>query len=189
MFEWLAEQFRPFTGGKTNRLSIPVFDGVFKPNNLLETAETVLERPGLEDLAMGKSGELFAACGRHVLAIAPDGKTTELHTFDAPITALAISPDGVLAVALGNRIMIGVGTDEETVIDAANDVGFVSVNALSFTANGHLLATEGSTRFACSDWSYDLMSKGRTGRLIDIDSGNGQGQRCRFRSGLRLRRA
>ncbi len=176
MFEWLSEQFKPFTERKTSRLSIPVFDGVFKPNNLLETAETLLERPGLEDMAVGKTGDLFAACGGEVLKIAPNGDTTQLHTFSNRITALALSPDGSLAIALGDRIVIGAGTNAEIVVKKVGGVDFVSVNALSFAPQGHLLATEGSDRFPTSQWSHDLMSKGRTGRLIKIDPHTGQAE-------------
>ena len=49
-------------GDRDEALSIPIMDGSLKPNNLLEEASVFVEREGLEDLAVGADGELYAAC-------------------------------------------------------------------------------------------------------------------------------
>ncbi len=174
MFDRLSKRLRSLATGKKNHLSIPVFDGVFKPNNLLESAEMLLERPGLEDIAIGASGELFAACGQEVIKVDQTGNAVSVCAFDDLITALAVAPDGTLAVSLGSKLIIAAGTEKELVVEDVARTAFVSINALAFTPSGHLLVTEGSRRFPVSQWSHDLMSKGRSGRVVRIDPATGQ---------------
>ncbi len=152
-------------GGNPTSLSIPIMDGPLKPNNLLESATVVIEREGLEDLAVAEDGALLAACGPTVLQLEPTGEWTQVAVFDRTITALAILSDGAMAVALGNAVLIS---------DAAggfSDIGsaagkFVAVNALHEDVNGSVLISDGSSVYPCAEWSHDLLGKGRTGRLL-----------------------
>ena len=48
-----------FFGYGDASVAIPVFDGSLKANNLLETAEVLFEREGLEDLIVGDDGQVY----------------------------------------------------------------------------------------------------------------------------------
>ncbi|MBV1926625.1 MAG: strictosidine synthase family protein [Rhodobacteraceae bacterium] len=174
MFDIMLSKLTSFGNGRSNSLSVPVFDGAFKPNNLLEEAETLLERTRLEDLVADAQGQLFAACGSTVLKVAPDGTTTDVASFDTAITALAILPEGGLCVALGDRIITGVGSGNERTIDQAANKPLVAVTAMYGQKNGGLLVCDGSAKHGVDDWSRDLMEHGKSGRLIRLDPANGQ---------------
>jgi sugar lactone lactonase YvrE len=158
-----------FAGGRDARLSIPIMDGALKPNNLLEDAEVFFEQRGLEDLALGPDGALFAAAGESVLRLAPDGTPTEIARFDREVTALAILGGGALAVGLGNAVAIRAASSACSMIDSCDGRPLRAVNALHATADGTLLISDGSATNAYAEWSRDLLEKGRTGRLLAHD--------------------
>ena len=174
MFDTMLSKLTSFGSRRSKSLSVPVFDGAFKPNNLLEEAETLLQRAGLEDLAADAQGQLFAACGSTVLKVAPDGTTTDVASFDTTITALAILADGGLCVALGNRIITHIGTGNERTVEQAAGKPLVAVTAMYGQENGGLLVCDGSAKHATDDWAWDLMEHGHSGRLIRLDPASGQ---------------
>jgi hypothetical protein len=150
-------------------LSVPILDGAFKPNNLLEDAEVILEKPGLEDMALAPDGRLFLAAGSEVLAF--DGKFTQvIARHDGLITALAVLADGRHAVALGDRIIV----QGQPPITRAVDRSFKAITALTPDSGDRILVCDASADHACDKWQYDLMNKGNTGRLVIMDpvSGN-----------------
>jgi len=155
-------------GGKTTSLSIPIMDGPLKPNNLLESATVVVEREGLEDLAIAKDGALLAACGAAVLRIEATGECRQIALFDRAITALTVLPDGAMVVGLGDAVQIadwhGVFYD----IDCGAR-RLVAVNALQADDHGALLISDGSSAHAYDHWRHDLLRKGRTGRLLSYN--------------------
>ena len=174
------------TRGKS--LSIPVFDGAFKPNNLLEEAEILVEHPGLVDVAASRSGRLFAACDRSVIEVSPTGKITEVTSFDRPVTALALMADDALSVGLGNKIVTAVGTPAEKSFENVGGRTLVAVTALYPEPDGGLLVCDGSKEFGCQDWAWDLMGKKKDGRLIRMDCQTGRWQGACVGVGLRFRR-
>lgn len=152
--------------------TVPTFDGVLKPNQMLEEAQVhaVLDAPA--DLATdGRT--LLVADGRRLLGIAPDsGAISELARFDAELTALACQ-GRLVALALDgrsvrvHRLSVDGSTLERSPTDPSWDSGsgggWTSINALAFMPDGSLLATQGSATHAVGDWSRDLMTLGRTG--------------------------
>jgi hypothetical protein len=157
-------------GRRDSGLSIPIMDGAFKPNNLLETAAVFAERPGLEDLALDANGALHAACGKSVFRIDAGGGFTQIATFDRDVTALALMKGGAMAVALGDAVLIsGDGVAADRVIDQCDGRKFVAVNALHARADGTLLITDGSTAQPYPAWSRDLLDSGASGRLLAHD--------------------
>ena len=178
MFDTLRSKLISLGNSRGNSLSVPVYDGAFKPNNLLEEAEIVLERAGLEDLVADAQGQLFAACGMSVLRISTDGTTSDVASFETAITALAILPDGGpcggLCVGLGDRVVTGVGTANERSVEQAEGRPFVAVTALYGQADGGLLICDASAHHKVGDWSRDLMEHGQTGRLIRLDPASGK---------------
>lgn len=180
MISALREWKDQWLGRGDASITVPVFDGALKSNNILEEAPvfTTLEAP--EDLASdGRS--LFVADGNAVLcydvasaAAAP----VEVHRFDRVVTALACLADGALAVALdGREVRLVGGAHDGRRWDGVGGVAFNAVNAIASGAGGRLLVTDGSLEHPVAHWRHDLMCLGRTGRLIDLDPLSGD---CRL---------
>lgn len=169
MVEVLSKLVGSVFGRRDSALSIPIMDGALKPNNLLEDAQVFAERTGLEDLALGADGTLYAAAANTVFRVSDRGEFEPAATFDRDVTALAIGADGTLAVALGNALRLG-----EHRIDNADGRALVAVNALHFRADGSLLVSDASATRPCVEWRHDLMDKGRSGRLLQHDATTGR---------------
>lgn len=170
MLESVGQVFGGLFGRRRSTLSVPILDGAFRPNNLLEDADVVLERAGLEDIALSADGSLFAAAGRELLLIGKDGARV-VETFDGPITALAFLKDGRRVVALGDHILI------EGRVDAVTQAAgrpLRAVTALSPAADGKLLVCDASADNAYERWQFDLMDKRHSGRLLSIDPASGK---------------
>lgn len=171
MFDNIISKVMPFIGKKqVNGLSVPVFDGVFKPNNLLEEAMVLVEKPGLEDLAVDSRGQLVVACGREVHKVTPHGTLTQIAGFDTDVTALAILPDDSIVVGLGNSVVFGVGSEDQHSLDSAAGKPFVAITAISVQSDGGILICDSSDKYPCADWVWDLMGKKKTGRVIKYAS-------------------
>jgi len=166
MFDALSAALFP---SRRKSLSVPVLDGALKPNNLLEDAAVILERPGLEDLALDGDGTLHAACGPTVLRVAPGGEATVAATFDRTVTAIAFLADGTLAVGLGDRVVLDALGAATHTIETVAGKALSAVTALSAGPDGSLLICDGSAGRPCAEWSRDLLKAGRSGRLIGYD--------------------
>jgi hypothetical protein len=152
-------------------ITVPIFDGALKPNQILEQAETFAELEAPEDLATHGTS-LFVADGARVLRYDGDTATTAAAV-DRRVTALACLPDGGLAVALdGTEVrVIGGLHDGRTWTNIAGRP-LTAVNAISASADG-LLVTDGSQTQPYDRWCHDLMSLGRSGRLVGLDLKSG----------------
>jgi len=157
-------------------ITVPVMDGALKPNRVLDDAERVATRAGLDDLASDGQA-LFVSAGPVLLRL--DGeRLVELRRFDADISALAAAPGGLLAVALEGRSVrllshAGGAWAERARLDRIGDVPLVGVNALQFEGVDALLLSDGSMRHGPADWCRDLMEKGRSGRVARWRFGGG----------------
>lgn len=157
-----------FWGRGAASITIPIMDGAFKANRLLDTAEVVMELVGLDDLASDGSCLWFSA-GSGVYRL--DGHQALLvRQFDRPVTALAVGARSV-AVALGGaRVQVFAleGTACGALVaqlDGMAGQPLHCVNALAFDPAGALLLSDGSTQHAPADWCHDLMGKGASGRV------------------------
>ncbi|MEH6497414.1 MAG: hypothetical protein V7740_16845 [Pseudomonas marincola] len=169
MFNAVSKLLKPLFGGRGSSLSVPILDGAFKPNNLLEQAPVYAEHPGFEDIAVGPDGDLYAACGSDVVKIPASGDLIPVSTFDQTVTALAFLPDGSMAVGLGTSVAVNARTKECQIISSADGKPFVAVTALQATPDGSLLICDGSEAQPYPEWSRDLMEKGSSGRLLRYD--------------------
>jgi hypothetical protein len=153
--------------------TVPPFDGQLKPNQLLEHAAVLAEFAAPEDLAT--DGEaVFLANGEAVLRLGA-GATGEVARFERPVTALCCLPGGALAVALGgSEVRIVGGPHDGRRWEQAAGAPLIAVNALAPGPDGRsLIATDGSRKEPYERWCHDLMSHGRSGRLIAFDAGTG----------------
>ncbi|MEZ5674725.1 hypothetical protein SAMN06265173_103173 [Thalassovita litoralis] len=173
MLDNLMNWIGSFGNTRSKSLSVPVFDGALKPNNLLEEAEILVEQPGLNDLARRDDGQIFTASANTLYALSKDGALTETMTFDRVISALAFMADGRPVVGLGDRIVLAPGSADERVVDTVKGRKLVAVTAIYRQPDGGLLVCDGSDRHGVDDWAWDLMGKNSGARLIRIDPASG----------------
>jgi hypothetical protein len=154
-------------------ITVPIFDGALKPNQMLERAEVVDRFDEANDIATD-GRVLFVADGRRILRLA-DGAETEAAAFDRTVTALCALGDGGLAVALdGREVCIrGGGADGSRSTGPAH-APFHAANAIARLPDGRLAVTDGSLRNDGAQWVHDLMGRGSTGRLILLDPRAGE---------------
>ncbi len=86
-------------------ITVPVMDGALKPNRALDEASVVAELPGLDDIA-SNGDQLYASAGAALWRL--EGETlSEWRRFDGTVTAVALSGEGKVAVALeGRRVVV-----------------------------------------------------------------------------------
>jgi hypothetical protein len=149
IFDPLLDLFR----GKA--LTIPPMDGALKPNKRLDDADVVAEVERPDSLIFDGASVIYAS-GNRLQRI---GATRPLREFPANISALALAPDGRLAVGLDSGlVMVG---DEEV-------PGFNCPTAFCF-AGEDLIVCNGSGTARPEDWVEDLMRGGATGSLWRVD--------------------
>ena len=146
-------------------ITVPIMDGALKPNRALDEATVVLNLPGIDDIA--SDGQQLLISAGPVLYVLENGVARELRRFEAPITALAVSAKGHVAIALDGR--------ELRVLDAAGATlaqtqtlggrNLRSANALAFEGDDSLLVSDGSEQFGPEQWCHDLMQHGKTGKV------------------------
>lgn len=172
MLDFVARKVGNLLGRGGSSLSVPILDGAFKPNNLLEEAEVLLETAGLEDMALLPDGNLLVAAGAEVLAL--EGNATRLvERHDGAITALAILKDGRRVVALGDRLVI---EGRPAPVTEAGGRRFKAITALSVANDGRILICDGSADHDVQHWQYDLMTKGKSGRLVALSPDGGRAE-------------
>ena len=149
-------------------ITVPSFDGALKPNQILETAETVAQFDAAEDIATdGKA--IYIADGPVIRRFDASG-ITEIRRFDRAISALCCLSDGGIAVALdGLEVSVFPTPVAADATVTFTDPSLSAVNALSSWKDGTLIATDGSSSRPTGEWVYDLMERGRSGRVLALD--------------------
>lgn len=147
-------------------VTIPPMDGAFRPNNRLDEAALLAALSAPDNLA-SDGGRLLATSGDTVLSIRPGAAPEPVERFEAPVTALAVSPAGELAVALASGKLLLAGKD------LALPRALRCITALAFNPNGVLLIANGSAGHGPSEWAADLMRKGSSGSLWAREPGGG----------------
>jgi hypothetical protein len=167
MFDALNRWTDRLLGRGSAAISVPVMDGALKPNRGLDEAEQVASLAGIDDLA-SDGRYLFAIAGA-VLYRLDGAALIALRRFDTEITALALSRDGLLAIALGGhrvQVLSAIDGTELAKLAAVDGQQLQSVNALAFDSADRLLISDGSTRRGPAQWCHDLMELGASGRVM-----------------------
>ena len=163
----LLDPLLDFFRGKA--VTIPPMDGALRPNALLDDAEVAVAAVAPDNLALFK-GQLIYSSGHEVRQVGPH---KVLASFPSPVTALAVSEHGVLAIGLDDGTL--------TIGDKAVS-GFNCITALAYD-QGALYVCNGSAEFKPSEWTSDLMHRNRSGSVWKIDPVTGN--RTQLASGLR----
>jgi hypothetical protein len=155
-------------------ITVPPMDGAFRPNDLLDSANTVLEIPEPDCLAETSLG-LVVSSGRSLFSVdRPDG--APLASFDAEISALAGLPDGGAAVGLtdGKIAFVGGQNDGRTIAASAE---MSCITALAPARDGALLIANGSASNGPLAYKRDLMEKNASGSVWRLEPGGGARRR------------
>ena len=158
-------------------ITVPVFDGALKANNLLEEADVFATPHDAHDLA-SDGRALFVADAASVLRFelgdaAGRACGVVVQRFEHPVSALACVPGGGLAVALDGREVriVGGPYDGRRWTEVAGKA-LHAVNSISARGVGDgsatLVVTDGSREHAVGAWKRDLMTLGRSGRVLEL---------------------
>ena len=147
-------------------ITVPPMDGAFRPNDLLDSAATVLETPEPDCLAETSRG-LVVSSGRSLFSVdRPDG--APLASFDTEISALAGLPDGGAAVGMidGRIAFVGGQNDGRTI---ASSPEMRCITALAAARGGALLVANGSASNGPLAYKRDLIEKNASGSVWRIE--------------------
>lgn len=142
-------------------ITIPPMDGAFRPNTALDDAEVTATLAAPDALAWHQ-GRLIASSGADLVAVGQG----VIETHAAPITVLATSGAGSLALALDNGVLL-IDGQAQPLPDALR-----CITALAFGPDGALWLANGSARHPAHAWVADLMQKNATGAVWRLDKGS-----------------
>lgn len=136
-------------------VTIPPMDGALRPNTLLEESG-IIKPVNAPDSVATDGVSIFYASGKAVYRLGEDRPVTQ---YADVVSALAVSPEGTLAVGLeSGHIYVG----------ASEIQGFNCPTAIAFDG-ASLLVCNGSDAFAPRDWVKDLMHRNARGSLWRVD--------------------
>ncbi len=143
-------------------VTIPPLDGAFRPNTALDDAACATTLPEVDNLTWHE-GRLLASSGVGIHAIEHGQDPKLVQSCAAPVSAMAASVAGVLAVAQEDGTLLLGGQAIE------GPKGVACITALAFDADGSLWLANGSNRHGPGDWAHDLMEKNACGSLWKAD--------------------
>lgn len=168
MIGWMRTAWDRFRGAGDQAVTVPPMDGALRPNTALETARGLLAIRQPDNLLPWRGGVVLSS-GADVLWLDP---ATGLHhgvmQAPAPVTALAVAPDGGLAVGLASGGVLMPGGQI-----VARDALPCPV-ALLFDGAGRLIVANGSARNDATRWKHDLMSGGASGSILALTDGRAE---------------
>ena len=161
-------------------MTIPPMDGALRPNTALDdSAAELLEAAAPDNLAAVGEHILYST-GGDLLRLPAYGEAAPMTVarFDAPVSALACSSDGAIAIGLGDgRIVIKNGPFDGRTLGPADFEGFACPTALAFGGANTLWVCQGSSAQRPSDWVVDLMGKSASGSVWRVDLASGRRDR------------
>jgi hypothetical protein len=163
-----------FRGGGDAAVTVPPMDGMLRPNQRIEEAETAALIPQPDNL-VSASGEIRLTSGEKVFALdRKSGLLTELAAYDAPIVSMAAAEDGTIALGLeqGGIRIVGGGRPDRS-LGNLTDRRIGCPIAMHFETPRHLLLAEGSRERPAREWKTDLLQRRATGSVwrLDLESG------------------
>lgn len=154
-------------------VTVPIMDGALRPNNALDTAETLLLAPAADNLAC-HGGTLYFTQGARLMALAgADAAPATVEELPAEIAAMAMNGDGTAVLALDDGAVLtrpSIGSGEWTRIDFRGQPAHVT--AMAYSPSGDLHLCVGSRINRASRWKYDLMQLGGSGSVWVLRRGD-----------------
>lgn len=145
-------------------VTIPPMDGALKPNTALDDGEVLAAALAPDNLAVLRGTPIYSS-HREIRRLAPDHAVIE--TCPADVAAIAVAPDGTLAVALEDgSLRIG-----DSMVERFN-----CITALAFH-DGRLLVANGSDHVSPREWVSDLMHRNAAGSLWEVEVATGRRRR------------
>lgn len=170
----IMRTFDRFMGGRGDfSITVPVMDGALKPNDFLERIVSVAMVEGADNLVAAGEG-LLVSSGPRILRLAPDGATRPHSEHEAPISCLAASTGGALAIGLdGVGMRIAGGRHDGVLLDRAGGRVLTCPTAALFLDEDTLVVSLGSAELPAAQWTRDLLHHGRSGSVLRIDLAGG----------------
>jgi len=159
----------PFRG---KAITIPPYDGAYKPNNALDDAPVLQSHKAPDNVVLWSGTPVFSS-GASVFKIT-DAAAEEIASYDADISALAVLSDDALIVALDTgKLLIHGGIYDGKIFDRLGSNMLLCPTAVSVIDATTIVVAVGSGTYAPSDWVVALMNKQATGSVwtLDIVSG------------------
>lgn len=159
--------------GRPVRRHLPSLDGAWRPNDALEHCDALLE--GVSDptgVAVDAEARLYIASGTRVLLVT-DAGVTQVSDLGGRVHGLSWSAaTGLIAGVTGRGVVTKIGTAEERAFSETDGAPLRHPTAVLALPDGGIMACEGSQHFAAAEWTRDLMSKGRSGRVLHFAAGS-----------------
>lgn len=155
-------------------VTVPTLDGPLLPNQALEAGTPVLQVPGLDNLTVMGPDVLFSAGSElRVWDDAEGSVGRPVRTAAGPITAVAASPAGTLALGVEGVGLVIVRDGGERPVATLGDTLATCVTALAWLSASTLAVAIGAAGRRTTDWRRDLMEGGRTGSVwqVEIETG------------------
>ena len=165
-------------GGRgEHSITVPVMDGALKPNDYLDRMPAIaaLEAP---DNLVSDGQTAYLSAGPSLYRLDAQGALTLVGRETAPITFLALSPTGALAVGLdsgGVRILGGKHDGKTFATEGASRID--APTAAVFIDDDTLIVCNGSATNPASEWRRDLLELGRSGSVVKLDLTTGAASR------------
>ncbi|SMH30819.1 hypothetical protein [Mesorhizobium australicum] len=172
----LRRKWDEFRGSGDAAVTVPPMDGVLRPNQAIEEAALVAGETAPDNLVVS-GGVVHFSSGARLMRSEDSGKpAVQVAAYSSPIAAMA-ARDGTIAIGLETGAILlraGDGSEREIVGSAAP---IRCLTALTFDADGNLLACEGSSKASLSDWKRDLLERRADGVVWKIDLASGRAEK------------
>jgi len=155
--------------------AIPSMDGALSPNDRLDACRPIGEAlPGADDVVAAGDEVLYVSAGRQVWRLEGAGfaRRSVVATFAGEAGGLALHPDGRLLVCVAGHGLAAIDAQgREAWLSQAEDRPLRCPTGVAAAPDGAIFMTEGSLRHEPAAWAYDLLEKGRDGRLVACGPG------------------
>ena len=153
--------------------SIPVLDGGLSPNDALDSFRPLWDTStDLDDIA--SLGSRLVVSHGSSLTLLNDGASQSTISLPEPLGALArLADDRVLAVTVNGPIYeLLIGVNE--ILVERELPGGIECPTAAVLHEGRLLVAEGSQHHVPAEWARDLMTKGSSGRVVEVEVSSGE---------------